>query len=278
MRAYLSDRMGAALLMAPLLLFLGAAYAWPFLGVVNWSFTLPEPGLGQYGALATDPLVQSVFIRTLRIAAIVTIVSVTAAYAITVVWVRGTPVQRVITEFCILVPFWISVLTRAFGWVALLSNRGLINTWLTQLGVISEPLTMVRNEFGVVLGMTHFLIPFAVFPIASAMRSVDERVLLAARGMGATRMRTFWQIFLPMTAAGILGAAIMVFVFSLGFFITPAILGGGRSVMAAELIYLRLFQSPDWGLGAAISVLMMLIVGLLLALLMRYVRPGGMVR
>ena len=81
-----------------------------------------------------------------------------------------------------------------------------------------------------------------------------------------------------MTAAGILGAAIMVFVFSLGFFITPAILGGGRSVMAAELIYLRLFQSPDWGLGAAISVLMMLIVGLLLALLMRYVRPGGMVR
>ncbi|TIU56785.1 MAG: ABC transporter permease, partial [Mesorhizobium sp.] len=140
MRGTLSDRTGAALLMAPLLLFLVLAYAWPFLGVVKWSFTLPTPGLDQYSALATDPLVQSVFIRTLRIALIVTLVSVTAAYAITVVWVRGSPVQGVIAEFCILVPFWISVLTRAFGWVALLSNRGLINTWLQSIGFISEPL------------------------------------------------------------------------------------------------------------------------------------------
>jgi putative spermidine/putrescine transport system permease protein len=273
-----SDYLKPALLLGPLILFLLLAYAIPFLGVVRWSVALPELGLGNYGRAVTDPLIVSVFIRTFRICFFVTILAVAMAYAIALVWVRGTPGQRLIAELCILIPFWISVLTRAFGWVALLSNRGLINTWLTQLGVIAEPLTMVRNEFGVVLGMTHFLIPFAVFPIASAMRSLDERVLLAARGMGATRMRTFWQIFLPMTAAGILGAAIMVFVFSLGFFITPAILGGGRSVMAAELIYLRLFQSPDWGLGAAISVLMMLIVGLLLVLLMRYVRPGGMVR
>ena len=247
----------------------------PFLGVIKWSFTLPEPGLGQYGTLLSDPLVQSVFVRTFRICAIVTIVSVAAAYAIPVVWVRGTPAQRVIAEFCILVPFWISVLTRAFGWVALLSNRGLINTWLQAIGFISEPLTLVRNEFGVIVGMTHFLIPFAVFPLASAMRSLDERVLLAARGLGASRMRTFWSVFVPMTAAGIIGAALIVFVFSLGFFVTPAILGGGRSVMVAELIYLRIFQSPDWGLGAAISVVLVLFVGALMALLFRYVRPSS---
>jgi putative spermidine/putrescine transport system permease protein len=104
---------------------------------------------------------------------------------------------------------------------------------------------------------------------------VDERVLLAARGMGATRARVFAQIFVPMTAPGVLGAALVVFVFALGFFVTPAILGGGRSVMAAELIYLRIFQSPNWGLGAAISVIMMLGVGGLLAVLMRQVRPAG---
>jgi putative spermidine/putrescine transport system permease protein len=273
-----SDYLKPTLLMAPLLLFLAAAYLVPFLGVVKWSFTLPELGLGNYGDAVTDPLIISVFVRTFRICAFVTVFAVAAAYAIALIWVRGTATQRLIAELCILIPFWISVLTRAFGWVALLSNRGLINTWLTQLGVISEPLTLVRNEFGVILGMTHFLIPFAVFPIASSMRSLDERVLLAARGMGASRSRTFWQIFLPMTAPGILGAAIMVFVFSLGFFITPAILGGGRSVMAAELIYLRIFQSPNWGLGAAISVLMMVIVGGLLALLMRYARPKSIVR
>ncbi|MCD2182273.1 ABC transporter permease [Rhizobium sp. GN54] len=265
-----------ALLVGPLLLFLAAAYVVPFLGVVSWSFTLPEPGLQNYANALTDELILSVFLRTFRICLFVTVFAVVAAYAIALVWVRGTPGQRLAAEVCILIPFWISVLTRAFGWVALLSNRGLINTWLTQLGVISEPLTLVRNEFGVILGMTHFLIPFAVFPIASAMRSLDERVLLAARGMGASRTRTFWQVFLPMTAPGVLGAAIIVFVFSLGFFITPAILGGGRSVMAAELIYLRIFQSPNWGLGAAISVLMMVVVGLLLGLLMRYARPKSM--
>lgn len=271
-----SDYLKPTLLIGPLLLFLALAYLIPFLGVVRWSFALPELGISNYVHAVTDPLVLSVLVRTFRICAFVTVFAVIAAYAIAFIWVRGTPAQRLIAELCILIPFWISVLTRAFGWVALLSNRGLVNTWLTQIGVISEPLTLVRNEFGVILGMAHYLIPFAVFPIASSMRNLDERVLLAARGMGASRSRTFWQVFLPMTGAGILGAAIMVFVFSLGFFITPAILGGGRSVMAAELIYLRIFQSPDWGLGAAISVLMMIIVGLLLALLMRYARPKNM--
>lgn len=271
-----SPGLSAALLMAPLLLFLGLAYAVPFFGIVTWSVTLPEPGLGQYGVLFTDPLVQSVFVRTVRICLFVTAASVIGAYAIAFVWVRGSPKQRLVAEFCILVPFWISVLTRAFGWVAVLSNRGLLNTWLQQIGFISEPLTMVRNEFGVIVGMSHFLIPFAVFPIASAMRSLDDRVLMAARGLGAGRTRIFWTVFVPMTASGIIGAALIAFVFSLGFFITPAILGGGRSVMVAELVYLRIFQSPDWGLGAAISVVLVLIVAGLMAALYRFVRPSQM--
>jgi putative spermidine/putrescine transport system permease protein len=266
------------LLLAPLLLFLAGAYGIPFLGVVRWSFTQPEPGVGQYVKLVGDPLVLSVFLRTLRICAAVTVCATAGAYAIAYLWVRGTPLQRGVTELCILIPFWISVLTRAFGWLALLSNRGLLNSWLEGIGVISDPLPLVHNEFGVIVGMTHFLIPFAVFPIASAMRSLDERVLLAARGLGARRIRIFWTIFVPMTAAGIIGAALIVFVFSLGFFVTPAILGGGRSVMVAELVYLRMFQSIDWGLGAAISVVLVLIVGLLLALLFRFVRPASLAR
>lgn len=269
-------RVGAALFMAPLLVFLALAYALPFLGVARWSVTLPEPGLGQYGALAVDPLVHSVIIRTFRICLAVTIASVVGAYVIAFVWVRGTPAQRMVAEYCILIPFWISVLTRAFGWVALLSYRGLINTWLMQLGILDQPLTLVRNEFGVIVGMTHFLIPYAVFPLASAMRNLDERVLLAARGLGAGRARIFWRVFVPMTMSGIIGAALIVFVFSLGFFVTPAILGGGRSVMIAELVYLRLFQSPDWGMAAAISVTLVVVVGVLMALLFRYLKPSQM--
>lgn len=271
-----SNPISAALFLAPLLLLLGLAYGIPFFGVVKWSFTLPEPGLGQYRTLLTDPLVQSVFIRTFRICVFVTVAAVGAAYAIAYVWVRGTPAQRLVAEYCILVPFWISVLTRAFGWVALLSNQGLINTWLRAAGVLSEPLALVRNEFGVVVGMVHFLIPFAVFPIASAMRTLDERVLLAARGMGASRTRIFWTVFMPMTMSGVIGSALIVFVFAIGFFVTPSILGGGRSVMVAELVYLRIFQSPDWGLGAAISITLVVIVGLLTAVLFRYLRPSQM--
>lgn len=269
-----STRSGAVYLLAPLLLLLGLAYGIPFLGVVKWSFTLPEPGLGQYQAVFGDPLVQSVFIRTFRICAIVTVTSVAAAYMIAYVWVRGTPGQRLAAEYGILVPFWISVLTRAFGWVALLSNQGLINTWLKATGVLDDPLPLVRNEFGVVVGMVHFLVPYAVFPIASAMRTLDERVLLAARGMGASPSRIFWQVLVPMTMSGIIGAGLIVFVFSLGFFITPMILGGGRSVMVAELVYLRIFQSPDWGLGAAISITLVVFVAALCALLFRYLRPS----
>lgn len=277
MRGLGKNRWAAALMMAPLLVLLALCYAVPFLGVAEWSVTLPEPGLGQYQTLATDPLVRSVLARTFRICAAVTVISVAAAYAISVVWVRGSRTQRILVEFCILVPFWISLLTRAFGWLALLTNRGLLNTWLQGAGIISQPLPLVRNEFGVIVGMSHFLIPFAVFPIASAIRSLDERVLLAARGMGASRTRIFWTVFLPMTRTGIVGAALIVFVFALGFFVTPAILGGGRSVMIAELIYLRIFQSPDWGLGAAISVVLVVIVAVLMLALRRFVNPKGMV-
>ncbi len=268
---------GYLALIAPLPAFLALAYGLPFLGVARWSVTLPEPGLSQYVRVFTDPIVLGVLLRTLRICAIVTVVATVAAYALSYVWVRGSPRQRMLVEFCILVPFWISTLTRAFGWLALLYNRGLVNSWLQELGVIAEPLAMVRNEFGVIVGMTHFLIPFAVFPIASAMRHVDERVLLASRGMGAGRLRTFWTVYLPMTMPGIFGAGLIVFVFSLGFFITPAILGGGRSVLAAEFVYVQTFQTTNWGLAAAISVVLVAAVALLVALMFRVTRVGKLV-
>ncbi|MEG6507652.1 ABC transporter permease [Methyloligella sp. 2.7D] len=259
----------AWLLLAPLMLFIAATYLVPFLGIIQMSVSEPELGLQNYQKALTDPLVLGVFARTLIFCIGVTILSVTAAYVLTLLWVRGNRITSLVVELCIMIPLWISVLSRAFGWIALLSNRGMINTWLLDLGLIASPLTLVRNEFGVVVGMAHFLIPFAVFPLASAIRAVDERVLMAARGMGASRLRIFWQIFVPMTLHGVVGAALLVFVLSFGFYITPALLGGGRSVMLAELIYLRIFQIPDWGLAAAISVLLMLLVGGLLVIIIR---------
>ena len=222
-----------------------------------------------------DPLVLSVFLRTFRICAIVTATSVAAAYAIAYVWVRGTRLQRRLTELCILIPFLISILTRAFGWLALLSNRGLVNSWLQASGLIDSPLQLTYNEFSVILGMTHVLIPFAAFPLGLRdARRWTSGCCSPRAGSAPRRLRIFWSVFLPMTASGVIGAALIVFVFTLGFFVTPAILGGGRSIMAAELVYLRMFQSPDWGLGAAVSVTLVVIVGLLMAALFRLARPA----
>ena len=273
----LQRNLGVVALITPLPLFLTLVYLLPFLGVVEWSFTLPEPGLQQYVRVFADPVVQGVFIRTLRVCVIVTLLTTIAAYALSYLWVFGSRTARIIVEFFILIPFWISTLTRAFGWLALLYNRGIINSFLQSVGILDEPLVMVRNEFGVVVGMTHFLIPFAVLPLASSMRHLDQRVLMAARGMGASRLRTFWWIFVPMTMPGIIGASIITFIFSLGFFITPAILGGGRSVLIAEFIYVQTFQTVNWGLAGAISLVLVLTVGFLIVMFLRLTRVEKLV-
>lgn len=273
----IKSKLGQVALIAPLPLFLAAVYLLPFLGVVEWSVTLPEPGLAQYERVFTDPIVLGVLWRTLRICCIVTLLTVVAAYAISYVWICGSRLQATIVEFGVLIPFWISTLTRAFGWLALLYNRGIVNSTLQSLGIIDFPLMLVRNEFGVIVGMTHFLIPFAVLPLVSSMRHLDRRVLMAARGMGASRTRTFCTVFMPMTAPGIIGAAVITFVFSLGFFITPAILGGGRSVMIAEFIYVQTFQTVNWGLTGALSVVIVVAAALLIVLFLRGRRAKSLV-
>jgi len=129
-----------------------------------------------------------------------------------------------------------------------------------------------------VLDMVHFLVPFAVFPIASIMRQIDSRVLLASRGMGASPAFTFWNVFLPLTVPGILASVIIVFVFALGFFITPAILGGGKIVMIAEYIYIQMFQTSNWGFGAALSIGVLAVVAAMAGLLFRVIHPERLVK
>lgn len=256
----------------PLPAFLLLAYFLPMLGILSWSFTDPVPGLQNYARVAEDPTIHLLFWRTLRICLLTAAISVLIAYLLAYHWVLGPPRRQRLIEMAILVPFWISVLVRAFGWLILLRPKGLINENLIALGVITEPLAMVRNEIGVIIGMVHFMVPLAVFPIASVMRQIDPRVVQAARGLGARPIRRFLEVFLPLSMPGVIGALFIVAVFSLGFFITPAILGGGRVVMVAENVFVRMLQTANWGLGSALAaVLLALVVGLIW-LLSRVVR------
>ena len=164
-----------------------------------------------------------------------------------------------------LVPLWISVLVRAFAWVTLLRRQGLVNNTLLGAGVIDEPLPLVWNEFGIIVGMVHYMVPFAVLPMLASMREIDPRLLDAARGLGASRGEVFRRVFLPLSLPGVIAAGVLVFIFSLGFYITPAILGGGKTLMVAEWISLQILDLIRWGLGTMMAT--MLVAAILVTLL-----------
>ena len=276
MSATRTARLERNLLLFPLPL-LVVFYLLPFFGVVGWSFTLPEPGLDQYQRIATDPAIHDMLWRTLRLCLTVSVLALLIGYLLAYCWVFSPPFWQRVVEICVFIPFWISVLVRAFGWLIALRSNGVVNDSLMALGLVDHPLQLTRNELGVVIGMLHFMIPYALFPLLSSMRQLDQRVLLASRGLGASALRTFWQVLLPQTLPGLLGAFIMVFVFCLGFFITPVLLGGGQTVMIAEYVFLQMFQTSNWGLGAALSLVLLALVSALIWLLLRITRVNRLV-
>jgi len=267
MTGTLSTRQFYWLLILPAAAMMVAFYLWP-LGQVLWiSVTEPRPGLGNYERLLDSESVQRVLLVTTRICVVTTAIALTLGYVVAYAMVHATQRQLRWLTFFVLFPLWISVLVRAFAWVTLLRSNGLVNQGLQGLGLIAEPLALVRNELGVTIGMVHYMIPFAVLPLYSNMRSIDLRLVAAARGLGAGPFEAFTRVFLPLSLPGLVGAGILVFIFSLGFYITPAILGGGKTLMVAEWISLQILDLIRWGLGTMLAAtLMIAVLGALWAL------------
>ena len=259
------------LLILPAFLLLVAFYIAPILQVLAISFTDPEPGLENYERLFTSMSVQRVILTTLRICLITTVLSLLLGYGIAYAITLAKPRAKGWWLLAVLVPLWISVLVRAFAWVTLLRRQGLINNSLMGAGVISEPLPLVWNEFGIIVGMVHYMVPFAVLPMLASMREIDPRLLAAARGLGASRGEVFRRVFLPLSMPGVIAAGVLVFIFSLGFYITPAILGGGKTLMVAEWISLQILDLIRWGLGTMMATVLVLAILVTLAVFSRIV-------
>jgi putative spermidine/putrescine transport system permease protein len=257
--------LGWWLLILPALVLVLAFYVAPIVQVLAISVSEPEPGLGNYERLFTSEGVQRVIVTTLRICLITTALALLLGYAIAYAITLASPRARGWWILAVLVPLWISVLVRAFAWVTLLRRQGLVNNTLMNAGVINEPLALVWNEFGILVGMVHYMVPFAVLPMLASMREIDMRLLAAARGLGASRAQVFRQVFLPLSMPGVIAAGVLVFIFSLGFYITPAILGGGRTLMVAEWISLQILDLIRWGLGTMMAT--MLVLAILVTLL-----------
>lgn len=249
---------------------LACFYFYPLFKVLWLSVTVPAPGFGNYERLLTSEAIQRILLTTLRICLITTAVALVVGYAIAYAMMQARPSTRLWMLFIVLLSFWLSVLVRGFAWITLLQSRGVVNSALMALGVIDSPLPLARNEFGVVLGMVHYLVPYAVLPIWANMQGIDPRLVPAARGLGASRFGAFRRVFLPLSLPGIVSAGILLFIFSLGFYITPALLGGGKTVMIAEYIAVQILDTLNWGVGSMLAGALLLAVIAILVLLSRF--------
>jgi len=257
------------LFLVPVLLAMLVFFLLPLLQVFWISFSDPDIGTDNYVRLVSNRAIQKVVLTTLRICLTTTLLSVVIGYIIAFTVTLAPPRTRSLLMFAILVPFWMSVLVRAFAWVTLLRNEGIINSFLMSFGIIDSPLAMSNNEFGVIIGMTHYMTPYAVLPLLASMDGINPALVAAARGLGAGATQSFRKVFLPLTKPGVFAATILVFIMTLGFFVTPIILGGGRTVMIAEYITVQMQQTLRWGLAAALATALLAVVLLLIGLLSR---------
>ena len=262
------------LLVAPLLVLVLAFYAWPVLGILWLSFTDPEPGLGNYAQLFDGGSLTRILWKTFRICLVTTVISVAIGYLIAYAMTHLGRRERSWMLALVLVSFWVSVLVRAFAWLTLLSRNGLVNGALMGAGLTDEPLALVRNELGVLIGMVHYMIPYAVLPILANMQGIDQRVVSASRGLGAGALYTFARIYLPLSLPGIFAGGLLVFIISLGFYVTPVLLGGGRVLMVAEYVSVQVLVTVQWGTASMLATMLLIGVFALMLTLSRFMRIG----
>ncbi|MEO1470420.1 MAG: ABC transporter permease, partial [Pseudomonadota bacterium] len=172
----------------------------------------------------------------------------------------------------VLLPFWTSLLVRTYAWLVLLQREGLVNDWAIGMGLWDEPLKIVHNMTGTLIGMVHIMLPFLILPVYSSMKSIDRDYLKAAANLGAGPVKAFWTVFFPLSLPGLFAGALIVFVLCLGFFVTPAVLGGGRVIMVSMKIASNIELFVNWGAASALGVVLLILTLAILWLAARFVK------
>ena len=255
---------GAVWLAAPAVAILLLVLAYPLAIVVWRSFTDPAVGIDNYVWFFQSAVNRTVLQRTFIVAGWVTLACLICAYPYAYAMTIAGRNMRLVLILCVLVPFWLSGVVRTLAWVILLQDSGVINSMLRGLGL--SPVKLIRTLPGVVIGMTQVLLPFMILPIYSVMKGIDTRLLQAARSLGAKPWRAFLQIYVPLSLPGVYAGAIIVFILSLGFYITPALLGGPRSTMLSSLVQNQVLSLLNWGRGGAMGVVLLIATFVLLAI------------
>lgn len=267
--APLIDRWG--LLVLPLLAFLLIGFVAPIAIMLSRSLTEPEIGLQNFQDLFEGALYVKVLRNTFVTAILVTLITLCLAFPYAYLMTIAPAFWRGVLIVAVLVPFWTGMLVRTFALMLLLRDSGPLNNALESSGLIEAPLPMIRNEFGVLFGMVQIALPFAVLPIFATMRTIDRRLVLAAQGLGARPSGAFWRVFAPLTIPGVAAAMLLVFIQALGYYITPAMLGGEQNKMIGELIVQQISEVLNFGLAAALAALLLIVTLVLLAIGARFI-------
>ena len=247
-----------------------AMLALVFLVPLCWFFfhtlfidTDPSDLWDQIASVLTSHAMLQAIVTTNWISLLVTTTVLLLGYPIAYYLANHSGLRFTLVLFCIIVPYFTSIIVRTYSWMVLLGREGLINQALRHLGLIDSPLPLLYNQLSIVIGMTYVLLPYMVLTLFAAMKAIDRNLLLAARGMGASGPMIFWRVYLPLSRHGVISGALIVFILSIGFFITPALMGGPSDVMVAMLIERSVEITLDWA-GAAVMSLFLLVVTLIL--------------
>ena len=260
------------LLLMPALAWLGIVFVYPLGRLLSASLFTPTLSLASYARLLGSSIYLTVFVNTFEIGATVTMLALALGYPLAFVLATAGPRVSRLMLAAVIVPLWTSVLVRTYAWMVLLGRRGLVNEGLQSWGLLDAPLPLLYNRLGVTIGMVHVLLPFMVLPIYSVMKGIDTDLLKAAQNLGANRRQAFLRVYVPLSLSGLATGSLLVFVSALGFFVTPALLGGRRDMMIAMLIDNQISQLLDWGLGSALAVVLFAITAGLLLAVQRFTR------
>ncbi|MGE0723246.1 MAG: ABC transporter permease [Alphaproteobacteria bacterium] len=244
--------------------------AWLF-----WLSFLADDGsfsLEHYQRLVEQPSYARIFRTTFEVSGLTTAICVLVGYPLAYVLSQLSPRVATICMIGVMMPFWTSLLVRTYAWLVLLQRQGLVNRWGIELGLWQEPIALVHNLGGTLIGMVHIMLPFLVLPVYGSMRAIDRDYLKAASNLGASPTRTFWMVFFPLSLPGLVAGALIVFILCLGFYVTPAVLGGGKVIMVANRIANDIEIFFNWGAASALGAVLLVLTLAILWVASRLVR------
>ncbi|MEE3121090.1 MAG: ABC transporter permease [SAR324 cluster bacterium] len=245
---------------------------------VGWLFYLSVLGRGgefslvNYEKMITYKSYARVFLTTFQVSFLTTLICILIGYPLAYFLAQLSDRMAAIFMLAVLMPFWTSLLVRTYAWLVLLQKKGILNDFAIQIGLWDTPIKLVHNLTGTLIGMAHIMLPFLVLPLYGAMKRIEREMMHAAANLGANHIQVFWKVFFPLSLPGLVAGSLIVFVLCLGFYVTPAVLGGGRVVMVATQITAILENQFNWGAASALGVVLLVSTLLILYLAAKFLK------